>query len=179
MRPHFRVTVPADVNEVRLSIDGGKTWVTAAQNTAGVWEYIWPDDVTDGSHTVTVEAIDEAGNKATQALDFTIDTTLSVPTLSLDSADDSGIAGDNITNVKTPGFTLNNIDTDVSRVIVEVMHNGIKQEVPLVQTGGQWRFAPTSDWGDGDYILTVKVEDRAGCEAVRAVDGDSGHAHRH
>ncbi|EKN5545761.1 non-fimbrial adhesin SiiE, partial [Salmonella enterica] len=162
VRPHFRVTVPADVNEVRLSIDGGKTWVTAAQNTAGVWEYIWPDDVADGSHTVTVEAIDEAGNKATQTLDFTIDTTLSVPTLSLDSADDSGIAGDNITNVKTPGFTLNNIDTDVSRVIVEVMHNGIKQEVPLVQTGGQWRFAPTSDWADGDYILTVKVEDRAG-----------------
>ncbi|ENL7943354.1 non-fimbrial adhesin SiiE [Salmonella enterica] len=162
VRPHFQVTVPTDVNEVRLSIDGGKTWVTAALKAAGVWEYIWPDDVTDGSHTVTVEAIDEAGNKATQTLDFTIDTTLSVPTLSLDSADDSGIAGDNITNVKTPGFTLNNIDTDVSRVTVEVMHNGIKQEVPLVQTGGQWRFAPTSDWADGDYILTVKVEDRAG-----------------
>ncbi|MGU6568104.1 non-fimbrial adhesin SiiE [Salmonella enterica subsp. enterica serovar Braenderup] len=162
VRPHFQVTVPTDVNVVRLSIDGGKTWVTAAQKAAGVWEYIWPDDVTDGSHTLTVEATDEAGNKATQTLDFTIDTTLSVPTLSLDSADDSGIAGDNITNVKTPGFTLNNIDTDVSRVIVEVMHNGIKQEVPLVQTGGQWRFAPTSDWADGDYILTVKVEDRAG-----------------
>ncbi len=162
VRPHFRVTVPADVNEVRLSIDDGKTWVTAAQNTAGAWEYIWPDDVTDGSHTVTVEATDEAGNKTTQTLDFTIDTTLSVPTLSLDSADDSGIAGDNITNVKTPGFTLDNIDTDVSRVMVEVMHNGIKQEVQLVQTGGQWRFAPTSDWVDGDYILTVKVEDRAG-----------------
>ncbi|ENG2446257.1 non-fimbrial adhesin SiiE [Salmonella enterica subsp. enterica serovar Cerro] len=162
VRPHFQVTVPTDVNVVRLSIDGGKTWVTAAQKAAGVWEYIWPDDVTDGSHTLTVEATDEAGNKATQTLDFTIDTTLSVPTLSLDSADDSGIAGDNITSVKTPGFTLNNIDTDVSRVIVEVMHNGIKQEVPLVQTGGQWRFAPTSDWADGDYILTVKVEDRAG-----------------
>ncbi|EBS3806088.1 Ig-like domain repeat protein [Salmonella enterica subsp. enterica serovar Corvallis] len=162
VRPHFQVTVPTDVNVVRLSIDGGKTWVTAAQKATGVWEYIWPDDVTDGSHTLTVEATDEAGNKATQTLDFTIDTTLSVPTLSLDSADDSGIAGDNVTNVKTPGFTLNNIDTDVSRVIVEVMHNGIKQEVPLVQTGGQWRFAPTSDWADGDYILTVKVEDRAG-----------------
>ncbi|OZT93456.1 Ig-like domain-containing protein [Salmonella enterica] len=163
VRPHFQVTVPTDVNVVRLSIDGGKTWFNATQSaTPGAWEYIWPDDVPDGSHTVTVEATDEAGNKATQTLDFTIDTTLSVPTLSLDSADDSGIAGDNITNVKTPGFTLNNIDTDVSRVIVEVMHNGIKQEVQLVQTGGQWRFAPTSDWADGDYILTVKVEDRAG-----------------
>ncbi|ECA9090022.1 Ig-like domain repeat protein [Salmonella enterica subsp. enterica serovar Ibadan] len=163
VRPHFQVTVPTDVNVVRLSIDGGKTWFNATQSaTTGVWDYIWPDDVADGGYTLTVEATDEAGNKATQTLDFTIDTTLSVPTLSLDSADDSGIAGDNITSVKTPGFTLNNIDTDVSRVIVEVMHNGIKQEVPLVQTGGQWRFAPTSDWADGDYILTVKVEDRAG-----------------
>ncbi|HFJ1445303.1 TPA: non-fimbrial adhesin SiiE [Salmonella enterica] len=163
VRPHFQVTVPTDVNVVRLSIDGGKTWFNATQNaTPGVWDYIWPDDVADGGYTLTVEATDEAGNKTTQTLDFIIDTTLSVPTLSLDSADDSGIAGDNITNVKTPGFTLNNIDTDVSRVTVEVMHNGIKQEVPLVQTGGQWRFAPTSDWADGDYILTVKVEDRAG-----------------
>ncbi|ECE0988210.1 Ig-like domain repeat protein [Salmonella enterica subsp. enterica] len=163
VRPHFQVTVPTDVNVVRLSIDGGKTWFNATQSaTTGVWDYIWPDDVADGGYTLTVEATDEAGNKATQTLDFTIDTTLSVPTLSLDSADDSGIAGDNITSVKTPGFTLNNIDTDVSRVIAEVMHNGIKQEVPLVQTGGQWRFAPTSDWADGDYILTVKVEDRAG-----------------
>ncbi|EOC8330196.1 non-fimbrial adhesin SiiE [Salmonella enterica subsp. enterica serovar Meleagridis] len=163
VRPHFQVTVPTDVNVVRLSIDGGKTWFNATQGaTPGAWDYIWPDDVADGGYTLTVEATDKAGNQTTQELDFTIDTTLSVPTLSLDSADDSGIAGDNITNVKTPGFTLNNIDTDVSRVIVEVMHNGIKQEVPLVHTGGQWRFAPTSDWGDGDYILTVKVEDRAG-----------------
>ncbi|EGK7460572.1 Ig-like domain repeat protein [Salmonella enterica] len=163
VRPHFQVTVPTDVNVVRLSIDGGKTWFNATQSaTPDAWDYIWPDDVADGGYTLTVEATDKAGNKTTQELDFTIDTTLSVPTLSLDSADDSGIAGDNITNVKTPGFTLNNIDTDVSRVIVEVMHNGIKQEVPLVQTGGQWRFAPTSDWADGDYILTVKVEDRAG-----------------
>ncbi|EIB2891438.1 non-fimbrial adhesin SiiE [Salmonella enterica] len=163
VRPHFQVTVPTDVNVVRLSIDGGKTWFNATQSaTPGAWDYIWPDDVADGGYTLTVEATDKAGNKTTQELDFTIDTTLSVPPLSLDSADDSGIAGDNITNVKTPGFTLNNIDTDVSRVIVEVMHNGIKQEVPLVQTGGQWRFAPTSDWADGDYILTVKVEDRAG-----------------
>ncbi|HAB5452856.1 TPA_asm: Ig-like domain repeat protein [Salmonella enterica subsp. enterica serovar Infantis] len=163
VRPHFQVTVPTDVNVVRLSIDGGKTWFNATQSaTPGAWDYIWPDDVADGGYTLTVEATDKAGNKTTQELDFTIDTTLSVPTISLDSADDSGIAGDNITNVKTPGFTLNNIDTDVSRVTVEVMHNGIKQEVPLVQTGGQWRFAPTSDWADGDYILTVKVEDRAG-----------------
>lgn len=162
VRPHFQVTVPTDVNEVRLSIDGGKTWVTAALKAAGVWEYIWPDDVTDGSHTVTVEAIDEAGNKATQTLDFTIDTTLSVPTLSLDSADDSGIAGDNITNVKTPGFTIGNIDSDAHSVILRITQGGNSQEVKLTQVGGQWRFTPDADWADGSYTLTVEVQDNAG-----------------
>ncbi|MGK7490010.1 Ig-like domain-containing protein, partial [Salmonella enterica] len=54
VRPHFQVTVPTDVNEVRLSIDGGKTWVTAALKAAGVWDYIWPDDVADGGYTLTV-----------------------------------------------------------------------------------------------------------------------------
>lgn len=39
VRPHFRVTVPWDVNEVRLSIDGGNTWVRATQGTAGIWDY--------------------------------------------------------------------------------------------------------------------------------------------
>ena len=46
VRPHFQVTVPTDVNVVRLSIDGGKTWFNATQSaTPGAWDYIWPDDV--------------------------------------------------------------------------------------------------------------------------------------
>ncbi|WP_176208172.1 Ig-like domain-containing protein, partial [Salmonella enterica] len=32
VRPHFQVTVPTDVNVVRLSIDGGKTWFNATQS---------------------------------------------------------------------------------------------------------------------------------------------------
>ncbi|EOC5595693.1 Ig-like domain-containing protein [Salmonella enterica] len=163
VRPHFQVTVPTDVNVVRLSIDGGKTWFNATQSaTPGAWDYIWPDDVADGGYTLTVEATDKAGNKTTQELDFTIDTTLSVPTLSLDSADDSGIAGDNITNVKMPGFTLGNIDADVTKVVVTVAHDGKNQQIELIKNGGVWRFTPGAAWTDGDYTLTVKVEDKAG-----------------
>ncbi|WP_141027013.1 Ig-like domain-containing protein, partial [Salmonella enterica] len=103
VRPQFQVTVPTDVNVVRLSIDGGKTWFNATQSaTPGVWDYTWLTDVANGSHTLTVEATDAAGNKATQNLEFNIDTLLSEPTIALDSTDDSGTKGDNLTSVNKP-----------------------------------------------------------------------------
>ncbi|EBX8836943.1 Ig-like domain repeat protein [Salmonella enterica subsp. enterica serovar Urbana] len=162
VRPHFRVTVPGDVNEVRLSIDGGNTWVRATQGTAGIWDYTWPKDVTDGLHTLTVEATDKAGNKTTQTLDFTIDTRLSTPTITMDSRDDTGAIGDHITSVKRPGFTIGNIDADAQSVILRITQGGNSQEVTLTQVGGQWRFTPDADWADGSYTLTVEVTDNAG-----------------
>lgn len=162
VRPHFRVTVPGDVNEVRLSIDGGNTWVRATQGTAGIWDYTWPKDVTDGLHTLTVEATDKAGNKTTQTLDFTIDTRLSTPTIAMDSRDDTGAIGDHITSVKRPGFTIGNIDADAHSVILRITQGGNSQEVTLTQAGGQWRFTPDADWADGSYTLTVEVQDNAG-----------------
>ncbi|EEM6812478.1 Ig-like domain repeat protein [Salmonella enterica subsp. enterica serovar Ohio] len=162
VRPHFRVTVPGDVNEVRLSIDGGNTWVRATQGTAGTWDYTWPKDVTDGLHTLTVEATDKAGNKTTQTLDFTIDTRLSTPTIAMDSRDDTGAIGDHITSVKRPGFTIGNIDADAHSVILRITQGGNSQEVTLTQAGGQWRFTPDADWADGSYTLTVEVQDNAG-----------------
>ncbi|ECC6562175.1 hypothetical protein C9610_12105 [Salmonella enterica] len=162
VRPHFRVTVPGDVNEVRLSIDGGNTWVRATQGTAGIWDYTWPKDVTDGLHTLTVEATDKAGNQTTQTLDFTIDTRLSTPTIAMDSRDDTGAIGDHITSVKRPGFTIGNIDADAHSVILRITQGGNSQEVTLTQAGGQWRFTPDADWADGSYTLTVEVQDNAG-----------------
>ncbi|EDV2876191.1 hypothetical protein YY36_004823, partial [Salmonella enterica subsp. diarizonae] len=73
VRPEFRVTVPEDVNRVRVSLDGGKTWMDATKASAGVWSYAWSSDVTEGAHVLTVEATDIAGNTATRTLGFTID----------------------------------------------------------------------------------------------------------
>ncbi|EHC29041.1 Large repetitive protein, partial [Salmonella enterica subsp. enterica serovar Alachua str. R6-377] len=43
-----------------------------------------------------MKATDNAGNTVTETLHFTIDTTLSTPVIVLDSADDTGIQGDNM-----------------------------------------------------------------------------------
>ncbi|EBY4019500.1 hypothetical protein E0V91_24185, partial [Salmonella enterica subsp. enterica serovar Kambole] len=164
VRPQFQVTVPTDVNEVRLSIDGGKTWFNATPGaTPGVWDYTWLTNVANGSHTLTVEATDAAGNKATQKLEFTIDTMLSEPTIALDSTDDSGTKGDNLTNANKPTFILGNIDADARFVTVEVQHGGTKETLTATKgTTGIWSVIPTGTWADGSYTLTVKVEDEAG-----------------
>ncbi|EGU7155555.1 hypothetical protein GSI40_004709, partial [Salmonella enterica] len=84
------------------------------------------------------------------------------PTIALDHKDDSGITDDNITNAKKPGFTLDNIDADAIRVVVQVTHDGKSKEVALTKSEGQWSFTPTVPWNDGAYTLTVMVEDKAG-----------------
>ncbi|WP_176208889.1 Ig-like domain-containing protein, partial [Salmonella enterica] len=161
-RPHFRVTVPTDVNEVRLSIDGGNSWVQATPGVAGSWEYIWPTDLADGQYTLTVEATDKAGNTVTKTIDFAVDTTLSVPVIVLNSADDTGVQGDNMTNSTQPTFALQHIDDDAVRVTVSVEHGGVTTTFDATKGVGGWTFTPTGAWADGDYTLSVSVEDKAG-----------------
>ncbi|KYE75751.1 hypothetical protein AF381_24615, partial [Salmonella enterica subsp. enterica serovar Typhimurium] len=49
----YNVTVPGDVNEVSLSIDGGVTWVKATQSaTPGVWDYTWLAEVGEGENSL-------------------------------------------------------------------------------------------------------------------------------
>ncbi|EMD5728679.1 Ig-like domain repeat protein, partial [Salmonella enterica] len=139
-----------------------KTWVDANKTSAGVWDYNWTTDITDGVHTLTVKVTDVAGNTATRTLDFTIDTTLSMPTITLDNADDTGERGDNLTNRPQPNFILQHIDADVASVVVSVTHDGTTSVFDASQEAGGWRFTPDRDWTDGSYTLSVTVTDKAG-----------------
>ncbi|WP_348250968.1 Ig-like domain-containing protein, partial [Salmonella enterica] len=73
-------------------------------------EYIWPTDLADGQYTLAVEATDKAGNSVTKTIDFAVDTTLSVPVIVLNSADDTGVHGHNMSNRTQPTFALQHSD---------------------------------------------------------------------
>lgn len=77
----------------------------ATQQPDGSWAYTFTSDLTEGLHQVYVKVEDIAGNKANSAVfDFTIDTTVSTPVISLLSKDDTGVTGDNLTNINKPGL---------------------------------------------------------------------------
>ncbi len=102
MRPHFGDSTDGCQRGAPEHLTAARRGSTLPKLT---WarDYIWPDDVADGLY-LTVEATDKAGSQTTRRFHHRY--TLSVPT-SLDSADDSGIAGDNIAMLKRRAFTLN------------------------------------------------------------------------
>ncbi|WP_140011355.1 Ig-like domain-containing protein, partial [Salmonella enterica] len=62
-------------------------------------------------------------------------------------------------------FLLGNIDADARYVTVEVQHGGTKEVLTATKDAtGNWSVTPTGTWADGDYTLTVRVEDEAGNE---------------
>ncbi|WP_176786753.1 Ig-like domain-containing protein, partial [Salmonella enterica] len=61
-----------------------------------------------------------------------------------------------------PTFALQHIDDDAVRVTVSVEHGGVTTTFDATKGVGGWSFTPTGAWADGDYTLSVSVEDKAG-----------------
>ncbi|EDJ0331828.1 hypothetical protein GEX13_23335, partial [Salmonella enterica] len=84
-KPSFRIDVPGDVIQVRVTLDGGANWNVIRKNADGQWIFDSPNTLVDGTYTLRVEATDEAGNIANKDLVFNIDTNIQVPTIALDA----------------------------------------------------------------------------------------------
>ena len=119
-----------------------------------------------GTHTVKAQVRDAAGNLGeVQEWEYTLDTSVSKPSIDLNSTSDTGDSDtDNLTNDTTATFTLTNVDTDVKSVEV---FNGENSLGFAKQIDGVWTFTAGEDQlSEGANALTVKVTDTAGNTSV-------------
>jgi len=138
--------------------DGAMLLGSTVATAAGSWSFVTAT-LTDGTHSFTATATDASGNTslASGATNVVIDTAAPVaPTVALQSVD-SGVAGDNITNVKVVslgGIAEANSTITVSDGTTVLGSTGANQSQA-------WTFT-TAQLADGIHNFTVTSTDAAG-----------------
>ncbi|MEZ9064161.1 Ig-like domain-containing protein, partial [Vibrio sp. 10N.247.311.49] len=161
----------ADTGDQVSVVVNGVTYLTVVQSDK-TWsvDVQGSDLVADNSVTATVTGQDWVGNEFSSSISRTydLDTDISKPTIDLVASSDSGDSDtDNLTNDKTPTFSLGNIDDDVVAAGIVVLKDGVALEGTLTEEqDGTWSFTPSADLADGTYDLSVKVTDDAGNSAT-------------
>nr|CAH7338962.1 conserved hypothetical protein [Vibrio chagasii] len=144
---------------VTVKVNGTSQTVEAESD--GSWELRWETQIPDGTHKVTYEYVDVAGNKHTHNHNVTIDTTKpSIPEVSL--TNDSGSnKNDGVTNQNRPEFAGRvNADERVALII-----DGRTFSSPddiTVDPDGNWSFRAPFNLDDDTFKYQVVVTDMAG-----------------
>lgn len=131
--------------EVRLIISG-QTFATTTANESG--EFTFKENLTEGEHSLLVEAADEAGNVNASA-EYPMNVDLTKPTLTINSPEDGKV------------FTLR------SEKVVKI--EGIMSEPGTVYVNGSFGltdddgvFTSSLSLGEGENEIKIHGEDRAG-----------------
>lgn len=139
----FTIT-DANPDQINCSLDGGLYVACGAGSNGGVTA-----SFSNGGHSVSVEAVDKAGNISMAAANFTVDKT--APQVSVSTT------WGNSTNDATPSFDLNLTDltaTSMTCTIVAVNTN----------TACTSSYTPIA-LADGNYTMQVTATDAAGNSA--------------
>jgi Bacterial Ig-like domain len=152
----FIVTGNATDDIVEFSTDNGVTWSTSA-----------PDNLPNGTYTVLVRLTDLAGNVSdvSDPLVFTIQKTLPAGPGDPIISNDSGSAGDNITNI-LPIFDTSGLAAG-DRYQFKVNLAGSSTNTEWVDTLSEADFAV-----DGDYVIEVRVASENGTVSAETEEVD-------
>jgi hypothetical protein len=127
----------------------------------------------DGAHTVTVTAIDEAGNTTVKTIGVIIDTT--PPKIAITSVSGDDVVDSN--EIKTPQGVEGT--SDAIGQTVTVLLDGVKAGQAVVQADGTWiSTVDFSGKATGNHDITAEVSDEAGNVGRADVDPyvDAGFA---
>lgn len=149
-QPNSTVTVYAD----------GVSIGTTTADASGNWTFTPGDDLTDGSHELTITAKDAEDNEsdASAALTIIIDTGLpEKPDMALAS-------GSSPTNNNQPSLT----GTAEAFSIVTIYIDDVESGTANTDEDGKWNYALPSALSDAAYVFTASATDTAGnVSAVR------------
>ncbi|WP_439831572.1 retention module-containing protein [Aeromonas caviae] len=149
---------------VTLTLEG-KVMAVLTVDGNGNWQYQIPDTLADGAHDFRVDAVDIAGNRASDTLTVTVDTRAAIDIDDLDT--DSILGHDKV--------TLSGSTTDVEagqRVTITLVgQNGqtLFSSSALVGSDGRWQLGGLDLSSiQGPYEVRAEVTDLAG---NRVIDG--------
>jgi hypothetical protein len=140
--------------------DGTTVLGTTVADKSGAWSFT-SGTLADGSHSLTAQATDRAGNLgiASAAVGITVDTTApAAATLDLATASDSGSnSTDNITSDTTPTLT----GTAEAGATVTIRDGTTVLGTVIADATGAWSFT-SSTLSEGSHSLTAVATDAAG-----------------
>ena len=120
--------------------------------------------LSEGAHTLTATATDAVGHQSgsSPAFHVTVDTVAPVAPVIEAIADDSGTAGDHLTNDTT--LTLSG--TAEAGSTVEVFQDGVSIGTTVADVNGDWSRPDGNTLVDGTYQFTAKATDAAGNQGL-------------
>ncbi|MFM4705379.1 retention module-containing protein [Aeromonas bivalvium] len=149
---------------VTLTLEGRVMAVLTVDGN-GNWQYQIPDTLAEGDHDFRVDAVDIAGNRASDTLTVTVDTRAGIDIDDLDT--DSILGHDNVT---LSGSTTD-VEAGQSVTISLIGQNGqtLYSGSALVGSDGRWQLGGLDLSGiQGPYEVRAEVTDLAG---NRVIDG--------
>ena len=160
--PRFNGTAEAG-SLVELLDPKGDVVGSASATGQGGYTVAPSQRLADGPYAFTVVAVDAAGNASAPSPPGSL-TILTTPppapaSLALLALDDSGIPGDDLTNVNRPRLT-----GTATPGLTVLLVNGAGAVLGSAAVGGNGAYTvqPTAAFADGTYALRTKVEDVAG-----------------
>ena len=152
------LAVPADFD----SLDGNGDRIATFEIHFNTVQMSFPTILAEGTHLLSVETTDTAGNTALQSeqlivtVDFTDPADPAAPNL-LASSDTGGDIADDITSIRELAFD----GTVEANAQVRLLANGVVVGATTAGTDGAWEIT-SEPLADGAYTIALDVEDLAG-----------------
>ncbi|HYC01803.1 MAG TPA: Ig-like domain-containing protein, partial [Azospirillaceae bacterium] len=156
------LTGMAEADAGLVVFSNGVQIATGTADGDGAFSIALPTGIAAGTHSLTVQATDKAGNAGTLSAAYTLTVDRTAPTATaapiLTVASDKGISSaDGITNETTPTLT----GTAEANALVELFEGATKVGFTTADSAGAWSIT-ASALAEAVHTLTVKTTDVAG-----------------